>query len=117
MTSHDARSSAVGRNVSKWANVTGDTHLVPLLSFWVFNGKSHNDRDAVQPKSLARQLRIVQDTAGIEAIVFWSAWQMDEMRTAKEPVEQIVIADFLFSVGSLPWPGCTSHPPPGAAHF
>ncbi len=82
--------------------------LVPLLSFWVFSGKSHNDRDAVQPKSLARQLRIVQDAVGIEAIVVWSAWQtVDEMRTAKEPVEQIVIAKFLLSVGSLPWPGCT----------
>jgi hypothetical protein len=82
--------------------------LVPLLSFWVFNGKSHNDRDAAQPASLARQLRIVQNAVGIEAIVFWSAWQtVDEMRTAKDPVEQIVIADFLRSVGSLPWPGCT----------
>ena len=82
--------------------------LVPLLSFWVFNGGSHNDRDALQPKRLDRQLRIVQDAVGIEAIVFWSAWQtVDEMRTAKEPVEEIVIKDFLDSVGSLPWPGCT----------
>jgi hypothetical protein len=82
--------------------------LVPLLSFWVFNGGSHNDRDALQPKRLDRQLRIVQDAVGIEAIVFWSAWQtVDEMRTAKEPVEAIVIANFLRSVGSLPWPGCT----------
>jgi hypothetical protein len=82
--------------------------LVPLLSFWVFNGNSDNDRDAVQPESVARQLRIVQDAVGIEAIVFWSAWQTtDEMRTAKEPVEEVVIDDFLDSVGSLPWPGCT----------
>ncbi len=81
--------------------------LVPLLSFWVFNGKSDNDRDAVHPKSLARQLRIVQDAVGIEAIVFWSAWQtVGEMRRAKEPVEAIVIANFLRSIGSLPWPGC-----------
>jgi hypothetical protein len=81
--------------------------LVPLLSFWVFNGQSDNDRDAVHPKRLARQLRIVQDAVGIEAIVFWSAWQtVHEMRTAKEPVEPIVIAKFLLSVGSLPWPGC-----------
>jgi hypothetical protein len=82
--------------------------LVPLLSFWVFNGNSDNDRDAVRPESVARQLRIVQDAVGIEAIVFWSAWQTtDEMRTAKDPVEEIVIDDFLDSVGSLPWPGCT----------
>ena len=47
--------------------------LVPLLSFWIFNGKSDNNRDAVHPKRLARQLRIVQDAVGIEAIVFWSA--------------------------------------------
>jgi hypothetical protein len=44
--------------------------LVPLLSFWVFNGNSDSDRDAVQPKSVARQLRIVQDAVGVEAIVF-----------------------------------------------
>ena len=25
----------------------------------------------------------------------------------RKPVEEIVIADFLDSVGSLPWPGCT----------
>lgn len=82
--------------------------LVPLLSFWVFNGNSDNDRDAVQPESMARQLQIVQDAVGIEAIVFWSGWQTtDEMRTAKEPVEEIIIDDFLESVGSLPWPGCT----------
>ena len=81
--------------------------LVPLLSFWVFNGKSQNNRDAVQPASVARQLQIVQDAVGIEAIVFWSAWQSkEEMRTAKEPVQEIVIAAFLDSVGSLPWPGC-----------
>jgi hypothetical protein len=45
----------------------------------------------------------VQDAVGIEAIVFWSAW----MPTAKEPVEQIVIDEFLDCIGSLPWPGCT----------
>ena len=81
--------------------------LAPLLSFWIFNGQSDNHRDAVQPKSLARQLRIVQDAAGIGAIVFWSAWQtVEEMQTANEPVEPIVIAHFLRRVGSLPWPGC-----------
>jgi hypothetical protein len=57
---------------------------------------------------VAHQLGIVQDAAGIDAIVFWSGWQTpDEMRMAKKPVEPIVIADFLSSVGSLPWPGCT----------
>jgi hypothetical protein len=82
--------------------------LAPLLSFWVFNGNSDNNRDAVQPKSVARQLRIVQDAVGVEAIVFWSAWQTrDEMQTAKKPVEQIDIANFLSNVGALPWPGCT----------
>jgi hypothetical protein len=29
------------------------------------------------------------------------------MESAKEPVEPININDFLLSVGSLPWPGCT----------
>jgi hypothetical protein len=82
--------------------------LVPVLSFWAFNRNSQNNRDAVQPESVAHQLGIVQDAAGIDAIVFWSGWQTpDEMRTAKKPVEPIVIADFLSSVGSLPWPGCT----------
>jgi hypothetical protein len=82
--------------------------IVPLLSFWVFNGNSQNSRDAVQPASIARQLQIVQDAVGVKAIVFWSAWQTeDEMRTAKEPVGEIVIPSFLSSVGALPWPGCT----------
>jgi hypothetical protein len=81
--------------------------LAPLLSFWVFNGNSDNNRDAVQPESLARQLRIVQEAVRIDAIVFWSGWQTtEEMKTAGKPVEEIVIADFLDSVGSLPWPGC-----------
>jgi hypothetical protein len=79
-----------------------------VLSFWAFNRNSQNNRDAVQPESVAHQLGIVQDAAGIDAIVFWSGWQtQDEMRTAKKPVEPIVIADFLSSVGSLPWAGCT----------
>jgi hypothetical protein len=82
--------------------------LAPLLSFWVFNGNSHNNRYAVRPERLARQLRIVQAAVRIEAIVFWSGWQTpEEMTKAKKPVEEIVIADFLDSVGSLPWPGCT----------
>jgi hypothetical protein len=82
--------------------------LAPLLSFWVFNGNSDNNRDAVQPERLARQLRIVQSAVRIEAIVFWSGWQTpEEMKTARDPVEEIVIADFLDAVGSLPWAGCT----------
>jgi hypothetical protein len=84
--------------------------LVPVLSFWVFNKRppNHPVRPAVAPESLARQLQIVQDAVGIEAILFWSAWQTKpEMETAKKPVEPIVIDDFLDSVGSLPWPGCT----------
>jgi hypothetical protein len=82
--------------------------LAPLLSFWIFNGNSDNNRDAAEPTSLARQLGIVQDAVRIAAIVFWSAWQTpEEMKTAREPVEEIVIADFLDGVGSLPWPGCT----------
>jgi hypothetical protein len=83
--------------------------LVPILSFWVFNKRPPNNpvRPAVTPESLARQLQIVQDAVGIEAILFWSGWQTPkEMQSAKKPVEPIVIADFLTSVGSLPWPGC-----------
>jgi hypothetical protein len=82
--------------------------LIPLLSFWVFNGNSANNRDAVGPESVARQLEIVQAAVRIEAIVFWSGWQTpEEMGSAREPVEEIVIPEFLESVGSLPWPGCT----------
>jgi len=82
--------------------------LVPILSFWVFNGGSANNRSAVPPKSVARQLQIVQDAVGVDAILFWSGWQTQkEMESAKEPVEPININDFLLSVGSLPWPGCT----------
>jgi hypothetical protein len=82
--------------------------LVPFLSFWVYNRNSANNRDAVQPESIARQLQIVQDAEGIEAIVFWSGWQTtQEMESDPKPVEPICIKAFLDSVGSLPWPGCT----------
>jgi hypothetical protein len=84
--------------------------LVPILSFWVFNKRPPDDpaRPAVAAESLARQLGIVQDAVGIEAILFWSAWQTPrEMQSAKKPVEPIQIKQFLDSVGSLPWPGCT----------
>jgi hypothetical protein len=81
--------------------------LVPILSFWVFNGKSADNRSAVLPANVARQLEIVRGSIGVEAIVFWSAWQAEEeMESAAEPVEPIDIHDFLLSVGSLPWPGC-----------
>jgi hypothetical protein len=81
--------------------------LVPILSFWVLNGKSHNDRDAVTPQSIARQLRLVQDSAGIKAILFWSGSEtQSEMRRAKEPVEDINIIEVLDATRALPWPGC-----------
>jgi hypothetical protein len=82
--------------------------LVPILSFWVFNGKSENNRQAVSPASVARQLRIVQRGEGIDAIVFWSGSQTEqEMASAKKPVEPIAIDDFLVATGTLPWPGCS----------
>lgn len=82
--------------------------LVPLLSFWVFNGGSENNRDAVSPASVARQLESVQSAVGVEAILLWSGWQTTrEMRTDEEPVEPIGIVHFLSNTGSLPWPGCT----------
>jgi hypothetical protein len=81
--------------------------LVPILSFWVLNGKSENDRDPVTPASIARQLRPVQDSAGIKAILFWSESEPEsEMRTAKESVEAINIVELLDNTGVLPWPGC-----------
>lgn len=81
--------------------------LVPILSFWVFNGRSESNRRAVSPASVARQLRIVQRGDGIDAIVFWSGSQTErEMAAAKEPVEPIAIDRFLVATGVLPWPGC-----------
>lgn len=80
--------------------------LVPLLSFWVFNGGSENNRDAVTPRSVARQLEVVQKASGVEAIVFWSGSET-EMTAATDPVEPIDIVRFLRRIGSLPWPGCT----------
>jgi hypothetical protein len=81
--------------------------LVPLLGLWVFNGGSDSNRNAVSPDSVADQLAIVQRAVGIEAILFWSAWQTrDEMRAAEDPVEPIDIGPFLRSTGALPRPGC-----------
>jgi hypothetical protein len=83
--------------------------LVPILSFWVFNGRSANNRQAVSPDLVARQLQVVRGAGGITAILFWSGWQSaDEMESAKKPVEPIDINDFLLSVGTLPWPGCAT---------
>jgi hypothetical protein len=81
--------------------------LVPILSFWVFNGGSANKRQAVSPDSVARQLEAVQQANGIATILFWSGWQTEhEMESAAKPVEPIDIYDFLVSVGTLPWRGC-----------
>jgi hypothetical protein len=81
--------------------------LVPILSLWVFNGGSKSNREAVPPRSVGRQLRIVQGASGVEAILFWSVWQTKrEMKSAKDPVEAVDIDHFLASTGSLPWPGC-----------
>jgi hypothetical protein len=83
--------------------------LVPILSFWVFNGHSANNRQAVSPDLVARQLQVVQDTGGVAAILFWSGWQTaEEMESATKPVEPIDINDFLLSVGTLPGPGCAT---------
>ena len=80
---------------------------MPILSFWVFNGKSENDHDAVTPASIALQLQLVQDSARIKAILFWSGSETPSgMRRAKEPVEEINIVEVLGSTGTLPWPGC-----------
>jgi hypothetical protein len=82
--------------------------LVPLLSFWVFNGGSKSDRKAVSAVSVARQLEIAQSSIPVQSILFWSAWQTrHEMETADKPVQGIRIADFLTDTGTLPWPGCT----------
>jgi len=84
--------------------------LAPILSLWVFNTRPADDpvRPAVAPASIARQLKIVQNAAGIETVVFWSGWQTtQEMQSADKPVEPIDIDQFLLRVGSLPWPGCT----------
>ena len=83
--------------------------LVPILSFWVFNGRSASNRQAVSPDLVARQLQIVQNAGGVAATLFWSGWQTaKEMESAKEPVQPIDINEFLLSVGTLPWPGCTT---------
>jgi hypothetical protein len=81
--------------------------LAPILSFWVFNGRSRNNRQAVTPESVARQLGVVQQSAGVATIVFWSGWQTRaEMETADEPVEPIGLGGFLDGTAALPWPGC-----------
>jgi hypothetical protein len=82
--------------------------LVPVLSFWVFNAtKLPAIRQAVAPKRIGRQLELVQNATGIDAVVFWSGWQTtDEMENAPKPVEAIDIVKFLGRTGALPWPGC-----------
>jgi hypothetical protein len=82
--------------------------LIPILSFWVFNPESEDDRDAVSPQRVALQLEIAQAASGIAAILFWSGSETRaEMTTAKEPVEPININRFLGAVGPWPWPGCS----------
>jgi hypothetical protein len=81
--------------------------LVPILSFWVFNPGSGNDRDAVSPQGVALQLEIVQEATEIAAILFWAGSETtSEMTKAKEPVEPININRFLGAIGTWPWPGC-----------
>lgn len=81
--------------------------LAPILTFWVVNKNSENNRKAASHESLARQLDIVQGFEGIGVIVFWSGSQTeDEMQNQPKPVEPIDIGNFLRGVGSLPWEGC-----------
>ncbi len=82
--------------------------LAPILGFWVFNRNSANNRKAVSPESVAAQLRTVQGYDGVQVILFWSGSETkEEMERQPKPVEPIDIAEFLRSVGTLPWPGCT----------
>jgi hypothetical protein len=81
--------------------------LVPILSFWVFNGRSNDNRQAVGADLVAMQLDAVQHAVGIMAALFWSGWQTKaEMESAKDPVEPLNLIAFLHQVGSLPWSGC-----------
>lgn len=81
--------------------------LAPILSFWVFNGNSKNNRKAASRERVANQLDIVQGFEGVEIIVFWSGSETeDEMKSQPKPVQAIDISNFLREMGSLPWPGC-----------
>lgn len=83
--------------------------LVPIVSFWVFNKNSADNRQAVSPDLVARQLQVVQAAGGFAAILLWSGWQTaEEMRSENKPVEPIDINEFLLDVGTLPWPGCAA---------
>ena len=85
----------------------GRIPLVPIVSFWVFNGRSSSNRSATLPDAVALQLDGVQRSIGISAVLFWSGWQTRlEMKTAKDPVEAINLIEFMEQTGSLPWPGC-----------
>ena len=85
----------------------GRIPLVPVVSFWVFNGGSSSNRSATLPDAVTFQLDGVQRSVGIAAILFWSGWQTKhEMDTAKDPVEAINLIEFMERTGSLPWPGC-----------
>jgi hypothetical protein len=104
----DATRQGINRSLDLTRRNGSRIPLVPLLSFWVFNGGSKSNRKAVSPVNVARQLKIVQSATGVEAIVFWSAWQTrHEMETPDKPVQAISIVDFLTDTGTLPWPGCT----------
>jgi hypothetical protein len=70
----------------------------------VFNQGSGNNRQAVTPESIGRQLQIVQASAGVEVILLWSLFQTDE---DDRDAERVDIAEFVRAVDALPWPGCT----------
>lgn len=85
----------------------GNIPLVPYLSFWVFNGFSRHDRQAILPETMRRQLCILQEYSEVEIIVLWSGWETeDEMRSYVRPVEPVNFHDFLTNVGEFPISGC-----------
>jgi hypothetical protein len=82
--------------------------LAPLLTFWVANGNSLDNRNVILHQTMGLQLRILRSYCSVEIIVLWSGKEtVEEMESDPDfKFETVDISNFLSEVDDLPLSGC-----------
>lgn len=82
--------------------------LAPLLTFWVANGNSLDNRNVILLQTLGLQLRVLRSYCSVEIIVLWSGKETkEEMESDPDfNFDSLDISNFLGTVDELPLSGC-----------